>query len=103
MDLLLTSLIPRARPGHATCCGNRGAHAGPLEPGTRGPRRNPRTKRGHLRANTLHAWRQQQPIDNNIKQTPAQSVSIVNRDASVKTQPGSHHNPRLRGLLRRAA
>ena len=77
-------LLPRALPGQTTSAGKSGAHAGPLEPGARGPRRNSRTKRTRRLATTLHTWRQQQTIDNNIGQTPAHMVAIGNRSASAK-------------------
>ena len=91
MGLWSKPLLPYARPGLATSGGHRGAHAGPQQPGTRGPRRHSRTKRIHLRATTLHTWRQQQPIDNNIGQTPAQAAAIGDSNASIKG-----HNPDLK-------
>ena len=85
MGLCTQPLLPRALPGQATSAGKSGAHAGPLEPGARGPCCNSRTKSARLRATTLHTWRQQQTIDNNVGQTPAHTVAIGKSNASVKS------------------
>ena len=85
MGLCTQPLLPRALPGQATSAGKSGAHAGPLEPGARGPCCNSRTKSARLRATTLHTWRQQQTIDNNVGQNPAHTVAFGNSNASVKS------------------